>query len=136
MGRLTSLAKDTAIYGISSIVGRMLNWLLVPLYTQYLIPSDYGIVTELYAYTAFLFIIYTYGIETAFFRFSTKLSDRGIFILNQSQSSIIITSLIFSSTLILLVAALIGDNWKNIYQSAMEKGYRFLSYGDSSLLLP
>ena len=92
MGRLTSLAKDTAIYGISSIIGRMLNWLLVPLYTQYLMPADYGIVTELYAYAAFLLIIYTYGMETAFFRFSTKLSGQRSFILNQSQSSILLSS--------------------------------------------
>jgi len=101
MGRLTSLAKDTAIYGISSIIGRMLNWLLVPLYTQYLIPADYGIVTELYAYAAFLLIIYTYGIETAFFRFSTKLTGKQSLVLNQSQSSILVSSFIFSTILVL-----------------------------------
>jgi O-antigen/teichoic acid export membrane protein len=108
MGRLISLAKDTAIYGISSIIGRMLNWLLVPLYTQYLIPADYGIVTELYAYAAFLLIIYTYGIETAFFRFSTKFSGQRSFILNQSQSSILLSSLIFSSFLILFSTPIIN----------------------------
>jgi O-antigen/teichoic acid export membrane protein len=108
MGRLTSLAKDTAIYGISSILGRMLNWLLVPLYTQYLVPADYGIVTELYAYAAFLLIIYTYGIETAFFRFSTKLSDKRSFILSQSQSSILVSSLIFSTILILFAKPIIN----------------------------
>jgi len=100
MGRLTSLVKETAIYGISSILGRMLNWLLVPLYTQFLAPADYGIVTELYAYAAFLLIIYTYGMETAFFRFSTKSDAKNSFILNQSQSSILITSLVFSAILI------------------------------------
>jgi O-antigen/teichoic acid export membrane protein len=100
MGRLTSLVKETAIYGISSILGRMLNWLLVPLYTQYLVPADYGIVTELYAYAAFLLIIYTYGMETAFFRFSTKSGGQKLKILNLSQSSVLISSLAFSVILI------------------------------------
>ena len=72
MGQLKRLAGETAIYGISSILGRMLNYLLVPVYTSYFAPEEYGIVTELYAYTAFLIIVYTYGMETAFFRFSTR----------------------------------------------------------------
>ena len=100
MGRLTSLAKDTAIYGISSIIGRMLNWLLVPLYTQYLLPGEYGIVTELYAYAAFLLIIYTYGMETAFFRFTNKQENKQDFILNQSQASILVSSVLLSTLLI------------------------------------
>ena len=100
MSRLISLVKETAIYGISSILGRMLNWLLVPLYTQFLVPADYGIVTELYAYAAFLLIIFTYGMETAFFRFSTKSKVKSLSVLNQSQSSILITSLIFSAVII------------------------------------
>jgi len=100
MGRLTSLVKETAIYGISSILGRMLNWLLVPLYTLYLAPADYGIVTELYAYAAFLLIIYTYGMETAFFRFSTRSKGPDSKVLNQTQSSILISSLILSTVLI------------------------------------
>ncbi len=96
MSRIKTLAKDTAIYGISSILGRMLNWLLVPLYTQYLIPSEYGIVTELYAYVAFLVILYTYGMETAYFRFSTSGHDDEKVIFNLSQTSILISSLVLS----------------------------------------
>lgn len=69
MGAIRSLIGQTAIYGISSIVGRFLNYLLVPLYTNIFSPSEYGIVTELYAYSSFLLIIFTYGMETAFFRF-------------------------------------------------------------------
>ena len=72
MNPLKQLAGQTAIYGLSSIVGRLLNYLLVPLYTRYFIPAEYGVVTELYAYVAFLVIILTYGLETAFFRFSQK----------------------------------------------------------------
>src|SRR5210317_1422217 len=101
MGRLTSLVKETAIYGVSSILGRMLNWLLVPLYTQYLLPDEYGIVTELYAYAAFLLIIYTYGMETAFFRFTNKLENKQEFILNQSQASVLVSSVLLSTMLIL-----------------------------------
>jgi O-antigen/teichoic acid export membrane protein len=101
MGRLSSLVKETAIYGVSSILGRMLNWLLVPLYTQYLLPDEYGIVTELYAYAAFLLIIYTYGMETAFFRFTNKLENKQEFILNQSQASVLVSSVLLSTMLIL-----------------------------------
>ncbi len=69
MGKLKQLAGQTAIYGLSSIVPRLLNYLLVPLYTSVYPPSEYGIVTELYAYLSFLSIILTYGMETGFFRF-------------------------------------------------------------------
>lgn len=70
---LTSLAKDTAIYGLSSIIGKFLNWLLVPLYTFVLAQSsDYGIVTNLYSWTALLVVILTYGMETGFLRFANK----------------------------------------------------------------
>lgn len=62
--------KDTAIYGVSSIVGRFLNWCLVPMYT-YLFPTEqYGIVTNIYAYVALVLIILLYGMETGFFRFA------------------------------------------------------------------
>lgn len=108
MGRLISLVRETAIYGISSILGRMLNWLLVPLYTQYLVPADYGIVTELYAYAAFLLIIYTYGMETAFFRFATKNSEHSSHVLNQTQGSLIISSLFFSGILIVFATPIVN----------------------------
>ena len=71
---LKSLLKDTAIYGLSSIVGRFLNYLLVPLHTYRIAAESggYGIVTNLYAYTALVFALLTFGMETTFFRFSTK----------------------------------------------------------------
>lgn len=70
MAGVKSLMKDTAIYGVSSIVGRFLNWCLVPMYT-YLFPAEeYGIVTNIYAYVALALIILTYGMETGFFRFA------------------------------------------------------------------
>ena len=72
MANLKSLAKDTAIYGFSSIVGRFLNYLLVPLYTHYMPKEsgDYGISTNIYAYTALILVLLTFGMETTLFRFA------------------------------------------------------------------
>ena len=74
MAGLKSLLKDTAIYGISSIVGRFLNYLLVPIYAASMSAASggYGVVTEVYAWTALLMVILTYGMETSFFRFVNK----------------------------------------------------------------
>ena len=94
MNPLKQLAGQTAIYGLSSIVGRLLNYLLVPLYTRYFIPAEYGVVTELYAYVAFLVIILTYGLETAFFRFSQKKYDKDL-VYSTSLISLIISSILF-----------------------------------------
>lgn len=74
MGKLQSLVKDTAIYGLSSIVGRFLNYLLVPLYTAKMSveSGNYGVVTNIYAWTAILLVLLTFGFETTFFRFASK----------------------------------------------------------------
>lgn len=72
------MAKDTAIYGVSSIVGRFLNYLLVPVYAAAMSAASggYGVVTEVYAWTALLMVILTYGMETTFFRFVNKETER------------------------------------------------------------
>ncbi|MBD5180866.1 MAG: oligosaccharide flippase family protein [Bacteroidales bacterium] len=71
MASLKSLVKDTAVYGVSSIIGRLLNWLLVPIYTYtFTATGEYGIVTNLYSYVAVALILLTYGMETGFFRFT------------------------------------------------------------------
>lgn len=72
MSVLKSLVKDTAIYGLSSMLGRFLNWLLVAVYTRVLLPVEMGQMTQLYALTAILLVILTYGMETSFFRFVNK----------------------------------------------------------------
>ena len=74
MSVLRKLVGQTAIYGLSSIVARFLNYLLVPLYTSKYVfePAEYGVVTSLYAWTALLNVVLTFGMETAFFRFSVK----------------------------------------------------------------
>lgn len=64
MAGIKSLAKDTAIYGVSSIIGRFLNWCLVPLYTIKFPADEYGVVTYIYAIVALALIVLTYGMET------------------------------------------------------------------------
>ena len=77
------LLGQTAVYGLSSIVGRLLNYLLVPLYTYvFSDPSDYGVVSELYAWVAFLVVFLTFGMETAFFRFLQDRDDKNTVFLN------------------------------------------------------
>lgn len=106
MANLKSLAKDTAIYGLSSIVGRFLNYLLVPLYTAKLSAASggYGVITNIYAYTALLLVILTYGMETTFFRFSNKEGEDPQKVYSTILLSVGTTSLVF----ILLVLAFIS----------------------------
>ncbi len=102
MNPLKKLAGQTVIYGLSSVIGRLLNYLLVPLYTRYFLPAEYGIVTEIYAYVAFLVILLTYGLETAFFRFSKKGNDvKDVYstvLISLTFSSLIFVFLMFSGS--------------------------------------
>lgn len=103
---LKSLAKDTAIYGLSSIVGRFLNYLLVPLYTLKISAASggYGIITNVYAYTALLLVILTYGMETTFFRYANKAEENPNKVYTTTLLSVGFTSLLF----ILLVWAFLS----------------------------
>lgn len=102
MANLSSLAKDTAVYGLSSIVGRFLNWCLVPLYV-YIFPSEeYGIVSYLYSFTAVALVILNYGMETGFFRFANK-SDDPEKVYTTSLISVATTSLLFVVLLSLFI---------------------------------
>lgn len=94
MNPFKKLAGDTAIYGTSSIVGRFLNWWLMPLYVAVFEPGVYGIVTNLYSYVAFFMVFLTYGMETGFFRFaSNNKNDSKVY--STSIISLLSTSLIF-----------------------------------------
>ncbi|MCD8297481.1 MAG: lipopolysaccharide biosynthesis protein [Prevotella sp.] len=97
MANLRSLAKDTAIYGLSSIVGRFLNYMLVPLYTAKLSAASggYGVITNVYAYTALLLVILTYGMETTFFRYANKENEDPNKVYSTILLSVGSTSLIF-----------------------------------------
>ena len=77
MANLKSLAKETAIYGLSSIVGRFLNYLLVPVYTMAMSAQSggYGVVTNIYAWVALVLVLLTFGMETGFFRFANNGKD-------------------------------------------------------------
>lgn len=86
------LLSQTALYGLSSIVGRVLNYLLVPLYTAVFAPAEYGIVTELYAYVAFLNIVFTYGMETAYFRFANRPGADRALLYRQVLTLLLLTS--------------------------------------------
>lgn len=93
---IKKLAGQTAIYGLSSIVGRFLNYLLVPLYVSvFLHTSDYGVVSELYAWVAFLMVILTFGMETAFFKFFSDNPDRKNSIFNTALLSVLLINAIF-----------------------------------------
>ena len=96
MNPLKKLMGETVIYGFSTILGRFINWLLVPLYTRVLSPVDNGIFTNLMGYVALLVVLLTYGTETGFFRFATKDNKDRVF-------STLLTSLLFTSTLFLLL---------------------------------
>lgn len=95
---LRGLAKDTVVYGLSSIVGRFLNWLLVPMYVRVLAtPGEYGIVTNLYGWTALLLAVLTFGMETTYFRFSTRRDEQEpMRVYANSLISVIVLSSLFA----------------------------------------
>lgn len=95
MGLLKKLAGQSAIYGISSILGKSINFLLIPLYTGYLPKEDLGSFTMLYALIAFLNVVFTFGMETTYFRFSTGkgLDPKAVFQNAQSLVAVVGLSL-------------------------------------------
>ena len=105
MAGLKSLAKDTAIYGMSSIIGSFLNYLLVPLYTAKLSAASggYGVITNMYSITALLLVLLTYGMETGFFRFVNKYSERSSVVYSTTLISVGTSSLLFISLCFLLL---------------------------------
>lgn len=102
MSQLKKLAGQTAIYGLSSILGRSINFLLIIVYTAYLDKAALGAFTGIYALIGFLNIVFTYGMETAFFRFSTGKNLDPAKVYHSSQSLLITSSLILGSGMYLL----------------------------------
>jgi len=95
MSKIKKLAGETVLYGLGSIVPRALNFLLVPLHTRNLFsPEEYGVVTNLLAYVAFLNIVYTFGMETAYFRFATLAGNDQRKIFNLAQTSVLLISVL------------------------------------------
>lgn len=110
MSQLRALAGQTAAYGLSSIVGRLLNYLLVPLYTRIFTPAEYGIVSEFYAYVTFLMVLYSYGMETAFFHFvNRKQKQENVY--GHAQFLLVCTTALLTAVLLLFsgpIASSIG----------------------------
>ena len=106
MANLKSLAKDTAIYGLSSIVGRFLNYLLVPLYTHYMPKDsgDYGVSTNIYAYTALILVLLTFGMETTLFRFANDSKYKPDTVFSTAMSVVASLTAVF----LLLIFGFIG----------------------------
>ncbi|MGN1262805.1 MAG: polysaccharide biosynthesis C-terminal domain-containing protein [Prevotella sp.] len=113
MANLKSLAKDTAIYGLSSIVARFVNYLLVPIQTARFSAEggQYGVITNVYAYTALLIIALTYGMETTFFRFMNKEGENPDKVYSTTLRMVGTTSLVFCAAVLAFrqqIAALMG----------------------------
>lgn len=111
MSKFKQLASETAIYGLSSIIGKAINFILVPFYTSTSIlrVEEYGIVTELYSYVAVLNVLYLYGLETAYFRFTSKSKHGEKEIYSNVFSSILITTILL--TVLLVSSATPIVNW-------------------------
>ena len=106
---MKGLAKDTAIYGLSSIIGKFLNYLLVPLYTYALArTADYGIVTNLYAWTALLLVILTYGTETGFFRFANRDDYDADTVYKTTFGTVLFTSALFAILVVIFQHPIAG----------------------------
>ena len=105
MGKLQTIAKDTAIYGLSSIIGRFLNYLLVPLYTAQLSAASggYGIITNMYAYVALILVILTFGMETTYFRFTNKTHTDSQVVYSTTLISVGGVSALFAALVIIFI---------------------------------
>lgn len=119
MGAIKSLAKDTAVYGLSSIIGRFLNWLLVPLYTHVFADAEYGVVTYVYSVVALALVILTYGMETGFFRFANHERYRSA----EEVYSTAMTSLAVSSALFFAAVMLTLDSCAAAMQCAGHESF-------------
>ncbi|MBR4919763.1 MAG: lipopolysaccharide biosynthesis protein [Prevotella sp.] len=108
MGKLTNIFKDTAIYGLSSIIGRFLNYLLVPLYTAKMSAASggYGIITNVYAYTALIMVLLTFGMETTYFRFTNKEHEDSMTVYSTTLITVGTLALGFVALLFLFITPL------------------------------
>ncbi|OGX88328.1 oligosaccharide flippase family protein [Hymenobacter glacialis] len=106
MSVVKKLASQTAVYGVSSIVGRVLTYLLVPVYTAAFAAAEYGVVTGLYAYVSFLNVVFTYGMETTFFRFANRPGTDRRELYSRVQTLLLLSSAVLTAGLLLLARPL------------------------------
>jgi O-antigen/teichoic acid export membrane protein len=76
---LKTLAGETIVYGFSTMLGRLLNWLLMPFYIRTILPEEYGVIINIYGIISILLVIFTFGLETGFFRFSRKGEQANVY---------------------------------------------------------
>lgn len=117
MSTIKKLAGQTAVYGVSSILGRLLNYLLVPLHTHFFLPKEYGEVGILYGYVSFLIVFLLFGMETTFFRFVNKAKDKEK-TFNQAFSIVLIVNTIF-----ILLVLFFAQNIANFINFPNHKDY-------------
>ena len=105
MGKLTTIFRDTAIYGMSSIVGRFLNYLLVPLYTAKFTAASgaYGVITNIYSYVALALVLLTFGMETTYFRFTNKTHTDSNVVYSTTLISVGSVAVLFALLVLLLL---------------------------------
>ena len=110
MSLLKKLAGETAIYGLSSILGRVVNWvILTPYFTRVFTTDEYGIVNDLYFYIAFLLVLFTYRMETAFFRFASRSEEHSSnAVFTTASLSILASTLFFTAVLFFAAEPIAG----------------------------
>ena len=108
MSVVKKLASQTAVYGVSSIVGRVLTYLLVPIYTGAFAAAEYGVVTGLYAYVSFLNVVFTYGMETTYFRFANRPGTDRQELYDRTLSLLLVSTVGLTALLMLLARPLLG----------------------------
>jgi len=143
LSALRKLAGQTAIYGLSSIVARFLNFLLVPLYTSQFVfePAEYGVVTALYSWTALLNVVLTFGFETTFFRFASRTpspSEKGLG--DEAQAPLssgegLGVRLYSTATWGLIFPALVFMLLGGLFSTQLADGLQFGAYASSVLML-
>jgi O-antigen/teichoic acid export membrane protein len=137
LDRIFKLGKEAAIYGLSSIVGRFLNFLLVPLYTNYLATAQYGVVSYVYSYIAFVFVIFGYGMDSAYMRFvSTAEPGEKKQTLSVPFFSLVITSVLLSGLIHSMapaITALLGIDAK---QADLIRYSAWILFFDTLVIVP
>src|SRR6186713_2235828 len=102
MGKIRRLAGETVLYGLGSILPRFLNFLLVSVHTEKFSPTEYGVITNLFAYAAVVNIVFMFGMETAYFRFANKPGADEKKIFNIAQTVVMSVSVFFTLIFIIL----------------------------------
>lgn len=120
MSQIKKLAGQTVVYGLSTMLGRFLNYLLVIVHTAALGPELYGNLTYFYSNTAILLVVLTFGMETGFFRFASKKEENYNSVLSTSLFTVLITSSIF-----ILISIFLKDRWLGYFKV---DSYRFVMY--------